>query len=169
MKTLNSVSTLIFFIAFILINTGCSINSFGLPGSIEEQSIYSDFAHIIQTKATGIHLDTRAGFELHIGYMEREIIYPRISDDISICTLQFIATENVEPLNSTLIFAEYPIKINVKSQGARLSVSSHYIGVSLGYINRGEIRVAADSSFTMFYNNVKQQGIQVCAVIESKL
>ncbi len=168
MKTLNSGCTLMVVFAFVLINTGCSINSFGFPGSIEEQSTYSDFSHIIRTKATGVHLDTRAAFEFHIGYMEREIVYPRITDDISICTQQFLAAENVKPSNDTLIYSEEPIKISVQAQGVRLSLSPHYIGVSIGYVNRKVLRIEKDSSFSMFYNNEKKQGIQVCAVIESK-
>lgn len=160
--------TLITVIIFMLINSGCSINSYGFPGSVEEKNLYSNFSHIIQTKATGIHLDTRSAFELHIGYMEKEIVYPRISDDKLLCIQQFITSENVESLSEELIYAEDPIKISVQSQGARLSLSPYSIGLNIGLINRKELRVSTDNSFSMFYSNKKSPGIDVCAVIESK-
>lgn len=160
--------TFITVIIFIFINSGCSINSYGFPGSFEEKNLYSNFSHIIQTKATGIHLDTRSAFELHIGYMEREIVYPIISDDKSLCIQQLITSVNVEPLSDGLSYAEDPIKISVQSQGARLSLSPYSIGFNFGFINRKELRVSTDNSFSMFYSNKKQPGVEVCAVIESK-
>lgn len=155
-------------IIFMFINSGCSINSYGFPGSVEEKNFYSDFYRIIQTKATGIHIDTRSAFELHIGYMEREIVYPIISDDKSLCIQQVITSTNVEPLSKEIIYAEDPVKISVQSRGARLSVSPYSIGLGLGLINRKELRVSSDSSFSMFYSNNEQSGIDVCAIIESK-
>jgi len=165
---MESPGTLIIVTIFMFFNSGCSINSYGFPGSVEEESIRDDFSFIIKTKATGIHLDTRSAFELHIGYMEREIVYPRISKNKSLCIQQFLATANIEPQNEALIYAEDAIKISVKSQGARLSLSPYSIGLNIGLINRKELRVSTDNSFSMFYSNKKTPGMDVCAVIESK-
>jgi hypothetical protein len=152
----------------MLFNTGCSINSYGFPGSVEEESYEGNSSFILKTKASGIHLDTRSALELHIGYMEREMIYPRVSKDKSLCVQQFISPENIEPLIEEIIYAEDAIKISVKSQGARLSLSPYLIGLNIGLINRKELRVSIDDSLSMFYSNKKQPGMDVCAVIESK-
>lgn len=165
---MESPGTLIIVTIFVFFNSGCSINSYGFLGSVEEESYEGNSSFIVKTKASGIHLDTRSALELHIGYMEREMVYPRVSKDKLLCIQQFTSSENIKPLSEAIIYAEDPIKISVLSQGARLSLSPHSIGFNIGLINRKELRVSTDGSFSMFYSNKKESGMDVCAVIESK-
>lgn len=160
--------TYMIIIAFSYLNIGCSVNGFGLPGSVLEQHTYTDFSHIIYTKAKGIHLNTRSAFEFHIGYMEREMIYPIVTNEPLFCSQKLIDNEYAKAPKAALIYADTPIKISVQSQGARLILSPQHLGLSIGYLHRKVLRVDADSSFSMFYNNGNSNALQVCAVIEAK-
>lgn len=154
-------------IAFVYLHSGCSINGYGLPGSVVEQHTYTGFSHIIHTKATGVHLNMRSDFTLYIGDMEQEMIYPIESNETLLCSQKFIDNTYKES-EKTLKYSQVPIKTSVQSRGARLSLSPQYLGLSIGYLNRKVLRVEADSSFSMFYNIDEHQVLQVCAVIEPK-
>jgi len=163
-------------LTFVIGSSGCSINGFGIPGSIEEKSIYSDFSHVIQTKAVGLHIDTRATFELNLGFIEREIVYPRVVEDDATCmSLLFsplVSTPLVESTTTNVLYAKHPVKFSVNSYGARVSFSPASVDINLGYLNRKVTRVSAEDSFSMFYSNQtqqKKQGIEVCALIKLQL
>jgi|TARA_R110001599_G_scaffold353683_1_gene595284 hypothetical protein len=167
MEMASRILTNIIIIAYMYLNSGCSINGFGLPGSVVEQHTYTDFSHVIYTQATGIHLNTRSAFEFYIGDMEREMIYPIVSNEALFCSRKFIDNDHAKE-STTLKYSEVPIKISVLSRGARLSLSPRYLALSIGYLNRKVLSVEADSSFSMFYSNGDHQVLRVCAVIEPK-
>ena len=168
MEMKSRLRSYIIIIAFMYLNSGCSINGLGLPGSVVEQHTYTDFSHVISTQATGIHLNTRSAFEFYIGAMEREMIYPIVSNEALFCSRKFIDNDHVKESTTTLKYSEVPIKISVLSRGARLSLSPQHLALSIGYLNRKVLSVEADSSFSMFYSNGDHQVLQVCAVIEPK-
>lgn len=159
--------TYIVIIVFIYLNSGCSINGYGLPGSVIEQHTYTDFSHVIYTQAMGFHLNTRSAIEFYFGDMEREMIYPIESHETLFCSRKFIDNAHTKE-STTLKYSAVPIKISVQSRGARLSLSPQHLGLSIGYLNRKVLSVEADSSFSMFSNTDNHQVLQVCAVIEPK-
>ncbi len=168
MEMESRMHTYIIIIGFICLNSGCSINGYGLPGSVVEQHTYTDFSHIIHTKATGVHLNTRTAIEFYFGDMEREMVYPIESNETLFCSRKFIDNEHAKESETTLKYSETPIKVSVQSRGARLSLSPQHLGLSIGYLNRKVLGVEAESSFSMFYNTDDHQVLQVCAVIEPK-
>ena len=106
---------------------------------------------------------------LNIGYIEREVIYPIVTDNLLYCSQKFINTNSTKQILTTFKYSTIPIKTSIQSKGAILSLSPQHLNLSIGYLNRKLLSVEANSSFSMFYNNEDRQALQVCAVIKPKI
>lgn len=145
---------------------GCSFNGFGIPGTIEEEILSTGSALIITTKARGLHLHSVDSIGVHLGYIEREIVYPVISHNSLVCAARLLTSSPFNTIGSDLVYSDDPIQVTSRRTGLGISVSPHSIDAMLGFTHKKVFRVQADSSFSMFYKSFEiQPGVQVCAVI----
>ncbi len=158
------------YIALIFVLLGChacSINGWGVPGTVNEKIINTNSARVISTQAKGLHLYTRDSFGIHMGYLEREIVYPVISDNSLLCA---DLVTPVKPGNPDIQYSDDAIQVKHRYVGMGIDVSPHNFNAKLGLGHKKMIRVDANSSFSMLYNNKNQQhGTEVCAVIQPTL
>lgn len=147
----------------------CSINGVGIPGSVEETISHTDTSRVITSKAKGIHLFTRESFGIHLGYLERELVYPVIANDSLLCADRLRQTPASETTHTAPEYADQAIQVKSRHMGLGFSLSRYAINASFGMTQRKILRVAANTSFSMFYINDDKQGTQICAVQQPPL
>ncbi|MFT6920996.1 MAG: hypothetical protein ACJA2G_003652 [Cognaticolwellia sp.] len=155
------------FTALLISCTACSVNGYGIPGSVDQYTTDSPFSRTIHTKAKGLHVNTHESFDVHFGYLEKELIYPIVDNNI-VCSSYLLDGDSESYNTEPVLFAQEPIKTIIKSTGLYFTLSSYTFGFSVGVLNRHVLRVNSEESFSMFYQNVKSPDTQVCAVIQSQ-
>jgi hypothetical protein len=154
-------------IALLISCASCSINGYGIPGSVEQYTTDSHFARTFHTNAQGLHVNTHESFDIHLGYFEKKLIYPIVNNNMT-CSLYLLNGYSEKHQPKPAFFAQKPIKTTIKSTGLYFSLSSYAFILNLGVLNRHVLRAGSGESFSMFYKNVKHQDTQVCAVIQSQ-
>jgi hypothetical protein len=162
-------SALIIIILTAISCSGCSVNGFGIPGSVDEQTIATKTSKVVITKAKGLHLYTRESFGLHLGYIERVLIYPIVSNNGLLCADKLLGNAKVkdDKVTPLPVYWDDAIVVNNHAYGIGFSLSGHSLDLIIGIKNSKALSVQSSDTFSIFYSDKEaQKGLQVCALIQ---
>ncbi len=157
--------------AFALSLGGCSVNQWGVPGSITAITDESENGKTVNTSASGLHIYTEPYWGVHIGVIQTSLIYPVANSDPSGCVGVALGEAAVAGVDKAPVeYADRPILIDYDSKGLGVELAPYRFSFSLGLSHRRAVQVSADENFSFFYDGTsRNETMRFCArVTEDK-
>tara|TARA_B100000614_G_scaffold262547_1_gene296758 strand:- start:3134 stop:3640 length:507 start_codon:yes stop_codon:yes gene_type:complete len=147
----------------LIILTGCSINHSGLKAFLDCKETNTLNAKTVYTKARGIYLYTDNAIGFQIGYIEREQLFPVLTENPDHCIEQLLGTSPVEAETEATEYSETPFVVEINRIGLGLELSPISLSGNLGITRNRKVQIPTDKSFSFFYLNMEDKKHKICA------
>jgi hypothetical protein len=142
---------------------GCSVNGFGFPGSVEEQTTSTNMARVVTIKARGLHLYTQESFGIQLGYIERVLIYPVLTNNIQLCTVRLLNDSMDAPSYvGEFIYSNDAIQVKKQAYGLGFEMSAYTFSANIGVVSR--LVYVQETSFGLSVA-VSAEGVQKVSLV----
>lgn len=166
-------------VVLFLLGAGCSFNQHGIPKAMRENDT-TPCGRRVTLKAYGLHFYTQPELGVHLGVLEREMIFPVLSDLKPPGTADSGGTAVISRggghdlckylCNSVgeVFYDKSPVHTDTQRVGIGLTISPRVISGVLGLNRKREVRMKSGQSFIFYYDNTRPGTPDYCSFMYSE-
>lgn len=152
--------------ALLLACSGCSLNDFGIPGTVTRTVSNQPGARLVRIRAVGFHLYTTAAVGVHVGTIDRLLTYPVASSSEGAPDCVSLALDKFGDVAESTVSSESsgPVALEVRRIGGGMQWAPWAVSFGLGASRARVARFDGSSALTFFYDDRGPGAPRVCAV-----